>query len=63
MFKERLHVEISKKNIIFIYIFHKVNTFLGNTSFSKFLKAFDMQYNEKNEEDIYDCSNEEIFIA
>ena len=43
--------------------FHKVNTFLGDATFSKFLNAFDMKYNRKNEKDIYDCTNEGIFIA
>lgn len=48
----------------FLYIyFHKVNTFLGDAKFSKFLNAFDMQYDRKNKKDIYDCSNEGIFIA
>lgn len=48
----------------FLYIyFHKVNTFLGDATFSKFLNAFDMQYNARNKKDIYDCSNEGIFIA
>lgn len=51
-----------KKYLIYIY-FHKVNTFLGDATFSKFLNAFDMQYSKKNEKDIYDCSNEGIFIA
>ncbi len=62
MFKEDkvAHRDKVKKYYLYIY-FHKVNTFLGNTSFSKLLNAFDMQYNEKK--DIYDCSNEEIFIA
>jgi hypothetical protein len=51
-----------KQYLLYIY-FHKVNTFLGNATFSKFLNAFDMKYNEKNEKDIYDCTNEGIFIA
>lgn len=51
-----------KKYLLYIY-FHKVNTFLGDATFSKFLNAFDMKYNKKNEKDIYDCSNEGIFIA
>jgi hypothetical protein len=51
-----------KKYLLYIY-FHKVNTFLGDATFSKFLNAFDMQYNKKNEKDIYDCTNEGIFIA
>lgn len=51
-----------KKYYLYIY-FHKVNTFLEDANFSKFLNAFDMQYNYKNKKDIYDCSNEGIFIA
>lgn len=51
-----------KKYYLYIY-FHKVNTFLGDAQFSKFLNAFDMKYNEENEKDIYNCSNEGIFIA
>ena len=51
-----------KKYLLYIY-FHKVNTFLGDATFSKFLNAFDMKYNKKNNKDIYDCSNEGIFIA
>lgn len=51
-----------KQYLLYIY-FHKVNTFLGDATFSKFLNAFDMQYNRKNRKDIYDCSNEGIFIA
>lgn len=51
-----------KKYLLYIY-FHKVNTFLGSVPFSKFLNAFDMQYNNKNIKDIYDCTNEGIFIA
>lgn len=51
-----------KKYLLYIY-FHKVNTFLGDATFSKFLNAFDMKYNKKNEKDIYDCTNEGIFIA
>lgn len=51
-----------KKYLLYIY-FHKVNTFLGNATFSKFLNAFDMKYNKRNEKDIYDCTNEGIFIA
>lgn len=51
-----------KDYILYIY-FHKVNTFLGDATFSKFLNAFDMQYDRKNKKDIYDCSNEGIFIA
>lgn len=51
-----------KEYYLYIY-FHTVNTFLGDATFSKFLNAFDMQYGEKNEKDIYDCSNEGIFIA
>ena len=54
--------EYFKKYLLYIY-FHKVNTFLGDARFSKFLNAFDMTYNEKNRKDIYDCSNEGIFIA
>ena len=48
--------------LLFIY-FHKVNTFLGDATFSKFLNAFDMKYNKRNDKDIYDCTNEGIFIA
>lgn len=51
-----------KEYLLYIY-FHKVNTFLGDATFSKFLNAFDMKYNRKNEKDIYDCTNEVIFIA
>ena len=51
-----------KEYLLYIY-FHKVNTFLGDATFSKFLNAFDMKYNRKNEKDIYDCTNEGIFIA
>ena len=51
-----------KQYLLYIY-FHKVNTFLGDATFSKFLNAFDMQYNKKNKKDIYDFSNEGIFIA
>lgn len=51
-----------KKYLLYIY-FHKVNTFLGDAIFSKFLNAFDMKYNNKNDIDIYECSNEGIFIA
>lgn len=51
-----------KKYLIYIY-FHKVNTFLGDVMFSKFLNAFDLQYDKKNKKDIYQCSNEGIFIA
>ena len=54
--------EYIKQYFLYIY-FHKVNTFLGDATFSKFLNAFDMQYNAKNKKDIYDCSNEGIFIA
>lgn len=51
-----------KKYLLYIY-FHKVNTFLGDATFSKFLNAFDMTYNKKNKKDIYNCTNEGIFIA
>lgn len=51
-----------KKYLLYIY-FHKVNTFLGDATFSKFLNAFDMKYDKRNEKDIYDCTNEGIFIA
>ena len=51
-----------KQYYLYIY-FHKVNTFLGDATFSKFLNAFDMQYKSKNKKDIYECSNEGIFIA
>lgn len=51
-----------KDYILYIY-FHKVNIFLGDAKFSKFLNAFDMQYDRKNKKDIYDCTNEGIFIA
>lgn len=54
--------EYIKEYFLYIY-FHKVNTFLGDATFSKFLNAFDMQYDHKNKKDIYDCSNEGIFIA
>lgn len=51
-----------KEYCLYIY-FHTVNTFLENIWFSKFLNAFDMQYSKKNIKDIYDCTNEGIFIA
>lgn len=51
-----------KKYFLYIY-FHQVNTFLGDATFSKFLNAFDMKYGKKNDKDIYDCTNEGIFIA
>ena len=51
-----------KKYLLYIY-FHKVNTFLGDATFSKFLNAFDMKYDKKNDKDIYECTNEGIFIA
>lgn len=51
-----------KKYLLYIY-FHKVNTFLGDVRFSKFLNAFDMKYDKKNDKDIYDCTNEGIFVA
>lgn len=51
-----------KKYLLYIY-FHKVNTFLGDATFSKFLNAFDMKFDQQNEKDIYDCTNEGIFIA
>lgn len=51
-----------KEYLLYIY-FHKVNTFLGDATFSKFLNAFDMAYSERNTIDIYDCTNEGIFIA
>lgn len=51
-----------KTYLLYIY-FHTVNTFLGDATFSKFLNAFDMKYRSKNDKDIYDCSNEGIFIA
>ena len=51
-----------KEYLLYIY-FHKVNTFLGDAMFSKFLNAFDMQYSNKNKKDIYDFTNEGIFIA
>lgn len=35
-----------KEYLLYIY-FHKVNTFLGDATFSKFLNAFDMKYNRK----------------
>lgn len=51
-----------KEYYLYIY-FHSVNTFLGDAKFSKLLNAFDMQYEKKNTKDVYDCSNEGIFIA
>ena len=48
--------------LLYIY-FHVVQTFLGDAAFSKFLNAFDMKFSEKNEKDIYQCTNEGIFIA
>lgn len=44
-----------KKYLLYIY-FHTVNTFLGDAKFSKFLNAFDMQYDKPNKKDIYDFS-------
>lgn len=54
--------EYIKEYYLYIY-FHTVNTFLGDATFSKFLNAFDMQYSKRNNKDIYECSNEGIFIA
>lgn len=51
-----------KDYYLYIY-FHIVNIELKGVPFSKFLNAFDMQYNKRNKIDIYDCSNEGIFIA
>lgn len=51
-----------KEYLLYIY-FHVAKTYLGDATFSKFLNAFDMQYQGKNIIDIYDCSNEGIFIA
>ncbi len=51
-----------KEYLLYIY-FHSVTTYLGEAEFSKFLNAFDMQYSERNKKDIYDCTNEGIFIA
>lgn len=51
-----------KEYLLYIY-FHQVNTFLGDATFSKFLNAFDLKYDKKNDKDIYDCTNEGIFIA
>ena len=51
-----------KEYYLYIY-FHTVNIFFGDATFSKFLNAFDMQYEKNNIKDIYDCSNEGIFIA
>lgn len=51
-----------KEYLLYIY-FHVAKTYLGDATFSKFLNAFDMRYREKNKIDIYDCSNEGIFIA
>lgn len=48
--------------LLYIY-FHVVQTFLGDAAFSKFLNAFDMKFSEKNEKDIFQCTNEGIFIA
>ena len=48
--------------LLYIY-FHSVTSFLGDAVFSKFLNAFDMRGPKKNVKDIYDCSNEGIFIA
>lgn len=64
MFEEDQVAQRSYIKQYFLYIyFHKVNTFLGNAKFSKFLNAFDMQYSKENKKDIYDVSNEGIFIA
>lgn len=54
--------EYIKKYYLYIY-FHTVETCLGDANFSKFLNAFDMQYDRKNKKDIQDCSKEGIFIA
>lgn len=64
MFNEDLveQRELIRQYYLYIY-FHKVNTFLGGAKFSKFLNAFDMQYNRRNKKDIYECSKEGIFIA
>ena len=64
MLKENNVVKVENMKEYYLYIyFHKVNTFLGGIRFSKFLNAFDMQGSDKNKIDIYDCSNEGIFIA
>ena len=51
-----------KEYLLYIY-FHVAKTYLKDATFSKFLNAFDMQYHQKNKIDIYNCSNEGIFIA
>ncbi len=51
-----------KEYYLYIY-FHTVETKLGDARFSKFLNAFDMKYEKKNEIDIQDCSKEGVFIA
>lgn len=56
---KRQHI---KEYYLYIY-FHTVEIKLGNAYFSKFLNAFDMQYDRKNIIDIHDCSKEGIFIA
>lgn len=64
LFKEEQVAKREKIKEYYLYIyFHAVNTFLGDATFSKFLNAFDMQYKKKNKKDIYECSNEGIFIA
>lgn len=67
-FKKYLNqMVVSKRDYLktyYLYIyFHAVKTRLGDANFSKFLNAFDMQHENKNKKDIYECSNEGIFIA
>lgn len=57
--QKRKHI---KEYYLYIY-FHTAPTYLKDATFTKFLNAFDMQYRNKNKIDIYDCSNEGIFIA
>lgn len=52
-----------RQYLLYIY-FHTVHTQLDDEIvFSKFLNAFDMQYKNPNIKDIYECSNEGVFIA
>lgn len=51
-----------KDYLIYIY-FHTVNTFLGTTWYPHFLEAFEDNASNSDSKDIYECSNEGIFIA
>lgn len=64
LFKEEYVAKRQNFKCYLLYIyFHIVNTYLGDAYFSKFLNAFDMKYHKRNDIDVYDCSNEGIFIA